>query len=155
VRPPLGDAYDGQCHAQPGQIHQPTREVLVEACNLGYAAQQCRRFPADDGPEAVRFCVQADSGVRVSIDYVLERAHLPYEHGHLHFDRGRNTWSGLSAGSLLQRQAQAYLESYLTWKDAGGAVALRKEAGELRTEGKRQTAKRKGKKSKAAGAGYP
>jgi hypothetical protein len=141
VRPPLGDAYEGECHARPEQIHQPTREVLVEGCNLGYAAQHCKRFPAGEGPEAVRFCVRADSGAAVSLDYVLERAHLPYEHGHLVYDRGRKSWSGLPAGSLLERQAQTYLESYLSWKDAGGAGA------------ERQTATAKPKKSKAARAG--
>ena len=117
IRPPLGDLYEGECHARPKEIYRPGGAVLLEGCNFGYAARQCRRFPAEEGPEAVRFCVRDDSGGEVRIDYVLERAHLPYQHGGLVYNRGLNTWTGLQAGSLLQQQAQAYMESYLAWKD--------------------------------------
>jgi hypothetical protein len=116
IRPPLGDVYAGECQARPEQSHVPDRDVL-EVCNLGYAARQCPRFPASGGPEAVRFCVQDDQGGIVSIRYVLERAHLPFEHGCLLYDRARKDWAEPRAGALLQRQAQAYLESYLNWKE--------------------------------------
>jgi hypothetical protein len=117
IRPPLGDLYEGECHARPREIGRPSGAVLLEGCNLGYAARQCERFPSEEGPDAVRFCVRDDAAGKVRIDYVLEQAHLPYEHGGLVYDRGLHAWTGLRAGSLLQRQAQAYLESYLTWKD--------------------------------------
>jgi hypothetical protein len=117
IRPPLGDLYEGECHARAREIHSPGGAVLLECCNFGYAARQCRRFPAQEGPEAVRFCVREDAEGKVHLDYVMERAHLPYEHGGIVYDRGLRAWTGLQAGSLLERQAQAYVESYLTWKD--------------------------------------
>jgi len=127
IRPPLGDLYEGECHARPKEIYRPGGTVLLEGCNLGYAAQQCRRFPAE-GPEAVRFCVREDNEGEVRIDYVMERAHLPYEHGGLVYDRGLKSWTGLQAGSLLQRQAQAYVESYLAWKDGAKATVKPQKA---------------------------
>jgi hypothetical protein len=128
IRPPLGDIYEGECHARPTETHRPGGAVLLEGCNLGYAAGHCGRFPAEDGPEAVRFCVREDSGGAVRIDYVLERGHLPYQHGGLVYDRGLGTWAGVPAGSLLQRQAQAYLESYLIWKDGDQAKGRSQKA---------------------------
>lgn len=115
IRPPLGDAFEGECRARADEPHLPPRTLLLEGCNLGYAARQCRRFPEGDGPDAVRFCLQADTEEEVRIDYVLERGHLPFEHGRLAYDRALKSWKGLQAGSLLERQAGAYLESYLAW----------------------------------------
>jgi hypothetical protein len=122
IRPPLGDAYEGECHARPSEVHQPARALLLEACNLGYASLQCSRFPRQAEAEAVRFCVRSDTGVEVRIDYVLERAHLPSKHGPIVYDRRLKSWEGLEAGSLMERQAQAYLESYLIWKDGEKAT---------------------------------
>jgi hypothetical protein len=117
IRPPLGDAYEGECHARPARIHQPARALLLEGCNLGYASSLCSRFPAEAEAEAVRFCVCSDDGVVVAINYVLERAHLPCSHGPIAYDRRLQRWQGIEAGSLMERQAGAYLESYLAWKD--------------------------------------
>jgi hypothetical protein len=137
IRPPLGDLYEGECHARPNEIQRPGGAVLIEGCNFGYAGSQCGRFPGEGAPDAVRFCVREDVGGEVRIDYVLERAHLPHEHGRVVFDRATKAWTGLQAGSLLERQAQAYVESYLAWKDGDPAKS------------KPQTAKRK---TLAAGA---
>jgi hypothetical protein len=117
IRPPLGDAYEGECHANPAEVHQPPRELMLEGCNLGYASQQCRCFPTAAEIEAIRFCVRSDTGIEVCIDYVLERSHLPCKHGPIVYDRRHKSWQGLQPGSLMERQAQAYLESYLSWKD--------------------------------------
>jgi hypothetical protein len=117
IRPPLGDLYEGECHARPKEIQQAGGAMLIEGCNFGYAARQCGRFPGAEGPDAVRFCVREDAAGEVRVDYVMERAHLPFAHGGLVYDRALRTWTGAPAGSLLQRQAQAYLESYLAWKD--------------------------------------
>ncbi len=118
-RPPLGEIYEGECHARPGDVSRPSGELLIEGCNFGYAAGRCGRFPAADGPEAVRFCVREDAGGVVRLDYAVERAHLPHEHGRAVYDRALNGWTGLREGSLLERQARAYVESYLAWKDGG------------------------------------
>jgi hypothetical protein len=123
IRPPLGDLYEGECHARPKEIQQTGGAVLIDGCNFGYAARQCRRFPDVEGPDAVRFCVREDAAGEVRMDYVLERAHLPFEHGGLVYNRALQTWTAAPSGSLapaaslLRRQAQAYLESYLIWKD--------------------------------------
>ena len=127
IRPPLGDAHQGECHVQPAQIHQPALEA-IETCNLGYAAGRCSRFPANEGPDAVRFCIQADDGVAVSIDYVLERRHLPDSHGRVVYDCGLQVFSGVDDGSLLQSQARAYVQSYLRWKQSGGVKTQKKVA---------------------------
>jgi hypothetical protein len=130
IRPPLGDLYEGECHARPKEINRPGGAVLIEGCNYGYAASQCGRFPGEGAPDAVRFCVHQDLDGRVRIDYVLERAHLPHEHGRVVFDRATKAWAGLRAGSLLERQAQAYLESYLAWKDGDAAARQSQTAAE-------------------------
>jgi hypothetical protein len=122
IRPPLGDAYEGECHARPAEIHQPARALLLEACNLGYASHQCRRFPQQAEAEAVRFCVRSDIAAEVKIDYVFEQAHLPGRQGTLVYGQNKS-WSGVETGSLLERQAQAYLESYLAWKESGKPTA--------------------------------
>lgn len=129
IRPPLGDAYEGECHARPADVHQPPRELMLEGCNLGYASKQCDCFPADAEAEAVRFCVRSDTGVEVQIDYVLERDHLPGRHGPIVYDRQLKRWRGLERAGLLGRQAQAYLESYLTWKDGDAEKAPTGSAG--------------------------
>jgi hypothetical protein len=66
----------------------------------------------------------------VRIDYVLERAHLPGKQGTLVYGQQRKSWSGVEAGSVFARQAQAYLESYLAWKQEGkpASAAQRKSA---------------------------
>lgn len=117
IRPPLGDLYGGECHARPSEVHHPEGSLLIEGCNFGYAGRQCGRFPGGEAPDAVRFCVREDTGSEVRIDYVLERAHLPFAHGRTVYERRGGTWAGLPRGELLQRQAQAYMESYLRWKD--------------------------------------
>lgn len=117
IRPPLGDPYEGECHACPADIHQPPREQVLESCNLGYASKQCDCFPAEAEAEAVRFCVRSDTGTEVQIDYVFERDHLPVRHGPIVYDRALQCWKGIEGSGLLERQAQAYLDSYLAWKD--------------------------------------
>jgi hypothetical protein len=128
IRPPLGDAYEGECHARLTQIYQPARALLLEGCNLGYASTLCSRFPAEAEAEAVRFCVRSDDGAVVGINYVLERAHLPCKHGPITYDRRLKCWQGIETGSLMERQAQAYLESYLAWKDGDKAKGAAQES---------------------------
>jgi hypothetical protein len=100
---PLGEVWEGLCRAVPGEPHQPDRTVLQPLCNLGYARGTCARFPAGDGPDAVRFAVSGDDGATVRLYYVIERDHHPFAHGPL--DAG-------NPSALLARQADAYLCSY-------------------------------------------
>ena len=103
---PLGDPHAGECSAK--GVPAPESRVRT-CCNTGYARGRCAEFPiADQGPDAVRFgIVRRDAGL-TEIRYVRERDHHPYDHGTLLLREGDP-----SAGTLLERQARAYLESYL------------------------------------------
>ena len=86
LRPPLGELYAGECQAV-SEPFLPSERLLVDCCNLGYAGTECGRFPSGEAPEAVRFCVSADDGQTVEIDFAVERGHLPFLHGRLRYCR--------------------------------------------------------------------
>jgi hypothetical protein len=109
---PLGAAYRGECRAGPAAA-LPEDAALLHLCNLGYAGGQCANFPAGDGPDAVRFAISGHSGGRVNISYAIERAHLPFENGLLEFLVDADRFSSGHADARVERQARAYLESYL------------------------------------------
>jgi hypothetical protein len=107
---PLGEVWEGICRAVPGQPHQPDRTMLQPLCNLGYARGTCARFPGGDAPDAVRFTVSGDDGATVRLYYVIERDHHPFAHGPVENPSG-----------LLERQADAYLQSYRRRKEEAHA----------------------------------
>ncbi len=119
LRPPLGELYQGECQAPGAQSFHPSEPLLSEACNLGYAGAECALFAAGAGPDAVRFSIAAEEETEIRIQFVIEKGHLPWRHGVLRFDRQGKTWAGMDLGSLLQSQAQAYLDAYLRWKEEG------------------------------------
>src|SRR5438270_4405060 len=84
---PLGDAYNGLCHADPGRPADPDRAALTDCCNLGYARGRCARFPMDAGPDAVRFSVVDDGEGFIRIYWVREKDHRPFDHGPLDYSR--------------------------------------------------------------------
>jgi hypothetical protein len=104
---PLGDRWEGLCHAAPGPP-LPCDAALLTLCNMGYARGQCPRFPSGDGPDAVRFTVKGSSNGAVSLYHVVERDHHPYAHGPLTYSP-----TAEPAGETLLRQARAYAECYL------------------------------------------
>jgi hypothetical protein len=112
---PLGESWSGNCRAMPGDF-EPDDAALRQCCNLGYARRVCPRFPAGDGPDAVRFALSSHTGDIVSIYYVVERDHHPFAHGSTACSLSTGQWSGTMIDQTLQRQAQAYLESYLRRK---------------------------------------
>ena len=123
LRPPLGDLYGGKCQAG-AEPFLPCERLLVDYCNLGYARTECKRFPNGEGPDAVRFSLSADDGRTVEVAYAVEGVHLPLRQGRLRYCRATKAWSGLNAGGLLARQAEAYLASYLRSKgEEPGAAA--------------------------------
>jgi hypothetical protein len=101
-RLPLGDAFSGECRAAENSA-QPDETRVRELCNLGYGRGRCEHFPLNSAADAIRFHVAKDAGELIEIQYVFEKDCWPGEHGIVH--------SSLSA--TLQRQADAYLESYL------------------------------------------
>jgi hypothetical protein len=114
---PLGDSWAGLCRAIPDHPAPPEDTSLRTLCNIGYARGACSRFPAEDGPDAVRFTIARDAGDTVGIAYVVERDHHPFAHGRLEFLPATGTLAGVPA-DLLSRQALAYAASYRRRKTA-------------------------------------
>jgi len=110
---PLGDLWAGVCRAAPEAPWPPDHAPQL-CCNMGYARGACARFPAEDGPDAVRFTVNAENGGTIRLYHVIERDHHPFAHGPLAYTPA----DASPAGSLLTRQAQAYAQSYLRRKRA-------------------------------------
>ena len=118
---PLGAWWKGVCHAAPGA---PQAEAGAAAgsfggtnCNLGYARGECARFPAGEGPDAVRFTISSHDGAAIRIYYVVERDHHPFAHGRLEYSPAAAGFLPPPATATLARQAQAYVERYLRRKE--------------------------------------
>jgi hypothetical protein len=107
---PLGDHWNGICQADPASPAPIEDSPRAPLCNLGYARGICARFPAGDGPDAVRFIIAAASENALRILYTIERDHHPYLHGALEFARGDETVT--PSDPMLRRQAGAYVRSY-------------------------------------------
>lgn len=117
---PLGDAFAGTCCAVPGQPWQPDPAIARPLCNLGYARGRCDRFPADAGPDAVRFTIRRDEGTLLHLYYVLERDHHPFAHGALDFTPATASFALAPPSPQLDDQARAYVASYLRRKAEAG-----------------------------------
>jgi hypothetical protein len=115
-RLPLGDPYTGLCRVDPMRDWRPDEATLRESCNLGYACGRCPRFPKQAGPDAIRFSVTGDQNGVLRIFYVCEQNHSPLEHGTLEYSLGSAAFLKGHSNPLLQKQAQAYVDSYLRRK---------------------------------------
>ncbi len=115
-RLPLGDPYTGLCCADPLREWRPDEATLRDLCNRGYARRRCSRFPDDASPDAVRFTVSADLGSVLKLYYVIEKNRSPVEHGPMEYSSETGQLLPDTAGGLLQKQAQAYIDSYLRRK---------------------------------------
>jgi hypothetical protein len=113
---PLGGAWTGLCRAGDAPA-QPEPQCLGALCSLGYARGVCPRFPVNDaGPDAVRFAIIREKAHSLQLYYVLERNHHPFAHGPLEYSLPSGALAGASLAETLQRQAQAYIASYLRRK---------------------------------------
>jgi hypothetical protein len=113
---PLGDAWLGSCEADPDRPSIPEPDALIRLCNLGYP-EGCPHFPRNGAADAVRFGVSHDQNGIVSIHYVIEKSHEPVEHGPLAYSRETGLFLTEHRNRLVQRQAEAYVESYLLRKN--------------------------------------
>ena len=109
---PLGDWWTGECHAITGAPHP----ACDTACNMGYARGECARFPEGEGPDAVRFTISSHESDAIRIYYVMERDHHPFAHGWLAYSTTASAFATPPETALLERQAQAYVTSYLRRK---------------------------------------
>jgi hypothetical protein len=116
ARLPLGAAWRGFCDA-PGQQQTSPSPGELECCNLGYAST-CARLPPDRPCDAVRFAVVKESERRISVQFVLETAHLPSGSGVLEYDRVANSWTVSHFQHRIQNLAECFLKSFLEKKCA-------------------------------------
>jgi hypothetical protein len=116
-RLPLGDPYAGLCCVDPLREYRPDENMLRELCNRGYPRNRCPRFPSGEGPDMVRFSVTSDQGDILRIYYVVEKNGSPMEYGDIEYEVATRRFRANLAGGMLERQAQAYAESYLRRKN--------------------------------------
>jgi len=115
-RLPLGDPYTGICRADPMHEQMPPVETLRECCNVGRANGRCSHFPKKHrGPDAFRYSVAEDTADLIRIFYVAERAHGTAEHGSIEYETATGLFRD-GPSETLEKQARAYLESYLRRK---------------------------------------
>jgi len=108
----LGDLYAGRCRADAHELWQPDEETVADRCNLGYARGRCPHFPADEGPDAVRFCVAKHDHAAIRVLYTMERNHRPFSNGTLEYSTADGAFAGVQPEGL-SRLAHAYVRSYL------------------------------------------
>ena len=118
---PLGGWWKGVCRAVPGAPKADAGAADASLCdlncNLGYARGVCARFPEGDGPDAVRFTIIDHDSTHIRVDYVMERDHHPFAHGRLEYSPVAASFVTPPESPLLERQAKAYVESYLRRKE--------------------------------------
>lgn len=110
---PLGDSWTGMCRADPLSPSAPEPTAVHTFCNFGYARQSCNRFPASDGPDAVRFSISRDNGTSIEVRWAIERDHHPFAVGTLAFERANGAFASEPPFPALLKQAFAYVSSYL------------------------------------------
>lgn len=113
---PLGDAWSGVCRAVPGSEPAPAPIAVQQFCNFGYARGKCARVP-EDAPDAVRFSISDDRDGVIRIHWVVEKNHLPFAHGPLHYLRARGAFTVTHPDPCIARQAEAYVAGYLRRKE--------------------------------------
>ena|SRR5436189_4864821 len=114
ARLPLGASWRGTCSAPGHELSTPDN-VELESCNLGYA-KSCPRLPEQRSCDSVRFAVARDSTTKISLQFVLEAAHLPVEHGLLDYDLLSQSWISRHSQAGIQKLAECFMQSYLERK---------------------------------------
>jgi len=115
TRLPLGDTYEGVCHASSRGAPSSGPALSRDLCNLGYARGHCSRFPLDAPADAVRFSIYHEDTTSISIQFILEKEYFPLEHGLLKFAPGAGFFQA-NCSDLLLKQAGAFVDNYLRRK---------------------------------------
>lgn len=111
-RLPLGEFYEGECRAN-SAAPLPTGETITTFCNNGYGRGSCDRFPHDSTADAVRFHIALSEPGAVRLQYVVENACWPTADGFLDFSKASSQFVALHPDPIVQRQAEAFLDSFL------------------------------------------
>jgi hypothetical protein len=110
---PLGDTWSGTCHADAASPFTPDENALSHLCNMGYARGTCAHFPENQTCDALRFLIVSDRDQMIQVAYSMERDHYPKAHGTLAYSRVQSMFTSVAADPWLEKQAQAYVMSYL------------------------------------------
>ena len=94
-------------------VSQPDEDRLRKFCNLGYGSGSCDRFPSDSNCDAARFHVAKDAGQLIHIQYIFEKSCWPLRQGSLEYSVNSNRFSLSCSEEIVERQAAAFVESYL------------------------------------------
>jgi hypothetical protein len=121
ARLPLADGWRGICTAPGHHSEEPDEGRLAECCNVGYA-KRCSWFPENHSCDAVRFSIARDRGETIQVFYICEVNHRPGLRGSLEFDCARRQWRAPHPDARIQRQAECYLEVYLTRRSQAAEV---------------------------------
>ena len=111
-RMPLGEAYDGTCRAETDEVFQPSREVVRELCNCGYARGRCERFPVGAAGDAVRLSLMDEADGKLRMTWIIEAEHVPVEHGTIVYDLREGSMEG-SQDAVMSAQVRALVATYL------------------------------------------
>ena len=114
---PLGDVWSGVCRAGAAPV-VPDELTLTDLCNMGYVRGSCSRYPQSATLDAVRFLIARHSNDLIQIQYVVECDHHPHAHGSLEYFPARSALAGEDLDPMLERQALAYVASYLRRRPA-------------------------------------
>jgi len=117
TRLPLGDLWRGVCRAEAAPF-TPDESTVSELCNMGYARGRCPRYPPADAGDAVRFLIARDREDLIRIEYIVERDHHPFGHGALEYSRALGGFAGSGENAIFDRQALAFVASYLRRRPA-------------------------------------
>jgi hypothetical protein len=97
ARVPLGQLYEGTCHADPAGSAAPEPAMVKNYCNFGYGITSCSHFPEGAEADAVRFSLSAAR----ELVWILEKDFAPVRFGRLE-----------EANAIVTRQAEVFLENH-------------------------------------------
>ena len=110
ARLPLGAGWTGNCRASGREVTAHDTHVR-EFCNHGYATA-CPHLPRLRDWDAVRFSVANSNTNQVTLWYVCELAHAPFDHGRMTFDMVHEAWLNPPPDARVLTLANAYLQTY-------------------------------------------
>ena len=111
-RLPLGEARAGECRSA-SLPYWPDPTMLMKACNLGHGRHYCERFPTSAKADAVRFHVRESTESLIRVQCILENECRPAGHCAIEYSKSDGKFLREHEDSVVQRQVEAFLDSYL------------------------------------------